>query len=254
MHALGFAWYSSGSLGAALDRLDRYHRMLSTALDWTTEVDTETRRLKVVVAPGLDLRDEVIDAAFAWIVLQCRQLCGDDFSPRRVEMTRPTPEPVQPFLDYFRTQIDFGTDENILHFNIEGLSDPLVSANEELAAECDAIVERYLARFDREDYALQVRVKISELLPSGAVSEGAVAKSLHVSLRNLQRKLSAQDTKYKDILDETRHTLALQYLGHSSISVTETAFLLGFENPSNFTRAFKRWTGSTPTQHINYPG
>ena len=73
--------------------------------------------------------------------------------------------------------------------------------------------------------------------------------TLHVSLRSLQRKLKEEDTSYKDLLEETRRQLALQYLRDSRRSIGEITYLLGFSEPSNFTRAFKRWTGKSPVQY-----
>ncbi len=67
-------------------------------------------------------------------------------------------------------------------------------------------------------------------------------------LRTLQRKLSEENTSYKELLDETRRELANQYLRQATLSVSEVTYLLGFSEPSNFSRAFKRWTGRTPSE------
>ncbi|MGI9287869.1 MAG: helix-turn-helix domain-containing protein, partial [Pseudomonadales bacterium] len=56
----------------------------------------------------------------------------------------------------------------------------------------------------------------------------------------------AKDTSFQEILDTTRQSLALGYMEQSNISITEAAYLLGFSDVSNFTRAFKRWTGKSP--------
>ena len=61
-------------------------------------------------------------------------------------------------------------------------------------------------------------------------------------------KLAAKSTSFQEILDGTRHSLALGYMDQSAISITEAAYLLGFSDVSNFTRAFKRWTGKSPRE------
>jgi AraC-like DNA-binding protein len=74
-----------------------------------------------------------------------------------------------------------------------------------------------------------------------------VAEILNMSPRTLQRKLGDARTTYKDVLNETRHDLALAYLSAPRHSVSEVTYLLGFSAVSCFTRAFRRWTGQSPT-------
>ncbi|MEA2094390.1 MAG: helix-turn-helix transcriptional regulator, partial [Pseudomonadota bacterium] len=104
----------------------------------------------------------------------------------------------------------------------------------------------YLARFDRANITMQVRSKIIEQLHDGAPKQEDIAGTLHVSLRSLQRKLKDEHTSYKTLLENTRQQLAMQYLRDSQRSIGEITYLLGFAEPSNFTRAFRRWTGQSP--------
>jgi AraC-like DNA-binding protein len=72
------------------------------------------------------------------------------------------------------------------------------------------------------------------------------ARQLGVSRQTLFRRLKTEGTSFEKVLDELRHKLALQYLNEKKTSVSETAHLLGFFEPAAFSRAFKRWTGSSP--------
>jgi AraC-like DNA-binding protein len=76
-----------------------------------------------------------------------------------------------------------------------------------------------------------------------------VAKRLAMSERTLQRRLAEAGTSYVDLLSEVRSDLAKDYLKSSRTSLTEIAWLLGFSEQSAFSRAFKRWTGSSPAQY-----
>ena len=76
-----------------------------------------------------------------------------------------------------------------------------------------------------------------------------MASSLNLSVRSLQRKLSDENTNYKHLLDETRRELAMNYLGNSRLTINEITYLLGFSDPSNFTRAFRRWQGESPSNY-----
>jgi AraC-like DNA-binding protein len=81
------------------------------------------------------------------------------------------------------------------------------------------------------------------------VTEESIADALHLSRRSLQRRLKEEGTSYTQVLDETRRQLAAQYVRHSRLSINEITYLLGFSEPSNFSRAFRRWTGASPTAY-----
>jgi len=123
---------------------------------------------------------------------------------------------------------------------------PLSTAQPELARLNDQTVIDYLARCEHSNLAMQVRAKIIEGLPDGRPSQGDIAQTLNTSLRSLQRRLRDEDTNFKNLLSETRQQLALQYMRDTSRSIGEITYLLGFSEPSNFNRAFKRWTGKSP--------
>jgi len=71
-----------------------------------------------------------------------------------------------------------------------------------------------------------------------------VAEALATSERSLQRRLQAEGSSFRDVMDEARHKLAVAYLGDSNLSLTDVAYLLGYSEGAACTRAFKRWTGS----------
>ena len=113
----------------------------------------------------------------------------------------------------------------------------------------ERVITKYLAQFERGSVKLQVEAKLLEQLPSGHTSQESIAKALHLSSRSLQRKLKEEGTTYKQLLEDTRRELAAQYVKESELSVGEITFLLGFSEPANFSRAFKRWTGVSPSAY-----
>ena len=92
----------------------------------------------------------------------------------------------------------------------------------------------------------RVRAALVEALPAGEVSMAAVCKKLGVSARTLQRRLREEGSSFQQTLDALRLSLANHYLVNSSLSGAEISFLLGFEDPNSFVRAFQMWSGSTP--------
>ena len=102
---------------------------------------------------------------------------------------------------------------------------------------------KMLADTVKGDLVMQVRAKLVEMLPSGECSKEDVAKELYMSVRTLHNKLEKLGKSYQLVLDETREELAGQYMQQQHRSISEIAYLLGFSDCSNFSRAFKRWTG-----------
>jgi AraC-like DNA-binding protein len=84
------------------------------------------------------------------------------------------------------------------------------------------------------------------ILHTGEASMDMIAVKLGLSRQTLFRKLKAEGITFAKVLDELRHQLALHYLNGKKVSVNETAYLVGFSEPAAFSRAFKRWTGSSP--------
>ena len=84
------------------------------------------------------------------------------------------------------------------------------------------------------------------ILHTGDASVDIIANKLGFSRQTLFRRLKAEGATFEKVLDELRHKLALHYLSGKKVSVNETAYLLGFSESAAFSRAFKRWTGSSP--------
>jgi AraC-like DNA-binding protein len=89
---------------------------------------------------------------------------------------------------------------------------------------------------------------VTQRLQTSEPNQEEVADILNTSARTLQRKLGDSGTTFKKILDETRHALALAYMSTPQNSVNEVTHLLGFSCSSSFNRAFRRWTGLSPSE------
>lgn len=84
------------------------------------------------------------------------------------------------------------------------------------------------------------------ILHTGEVGIETIARKMATSRQTLYRSLKAEGVTFEQVLDELRHRMALHYLAGKRVSVNETAYLVGFSDPSAFSRAFKRWTGTRP--------
>jgi AraC-like DNA-binding protein len=199
--------------------------------------------------PEQPTTDESSDALMAMIVRLCRLIRGAEINPLRVTLRRQTPSCTKAFSQVFRAPVEFSARRDRLVFDREELSQPLLTANTELARANDQIVIDYLAKFDRDRVTMRVRSMLLEQLATGSATQESIARGLNLSARSLQRKLHEEGTTYKQLVDDTRRELAAQYVKQSQLSINEITYMLGFSEPSNFTRAFKRWTGESPSEY-----
>ncbi len=178
------------------------------------------------------------------------------------ELAFPHPEPAAPTLrrrldDWFGLRVSYGAPVTRARFDAALLQEPIPGADpalfpllEQRAAQLLAARQQALAQQAPSEAAwLQaVRAQIAERLAQDGARVGEVAAALAVSPRTLQRRLAEAGSNFQALLDATRKELAAQYLRNPALSLTETAFLLGYAEQSSFNHAFRAWFGCTPQQ------
>lgn len=250
LHAVGYAWLSSTTLEEGLRRLSRYFRVLSEV--WSLQIDESpggTRATYVFATASLHPSLWLNDWLVAGLVRLCRLTYGESFAPLEVTLVRDPPDRTEPFRDWFRCPIVWGAARGSVLLRQQDLVEALPTANPEIAVASERVALEYLERLERADVAAQVRRRILEHLPSGSPTQTEIARRLALSPRTLHRRLAETGTSFADLLDDTRRELAGGYLQRTDYSIAEVAYLLGFAEVSSFNRAFRRWTGRSPTAH-----
>lgn len=149
---------------------------------------------------------------------------------------------------YLGVPVEHG-DEPSITFAARDATRPFVTVNEPMWRFFEPELGRRLEqRAAGAPLAERVRAALLELLPAGTATMQAVARRLAVSTRTLQRRLREEGTTYQAALQDTREALARHYLARSALPAAEIAFLLGYEDPHSFSRAFQHWTGQSPQQ------
>jgi AraC-like DNA-binding protein len=178
-----------------------------------------------------------------------RENVGRDIRPIGVTFAHPRNSNLREFERFFGCPVEYGSASDQWSFSNETLAVPLISGDpyllETLQPFCDqAARERNTAvgtlRSSVENEALK-------LLPHGKANRQTVARALGMSERTLSRKLAAEGTSYEELIDQLRRSLAFQYINAPSISVSQIAWLLGYEGSASFNHAFVRWTGRSPS-------
>ena len=246
--ALGHAWLASSTLRTALQRLERYNRILSEKAKYRLE--SSEKGLRVVFDHG---RKEMVvsalgtDYALSILMDMCRMNFGAALRPLEVTLRRARPGDPAPWHHFFGCRVQFGAARDSFLLSRRDADEPLPISNRQIAGVLDAILAKQLADLDRSNVAARCKAALLERMASGESPERDIAKALNMSRRTLQRKLADADLTYPRLVDDTRRDLALRYIEDPAKSVTEITFLLGFSGQSAFTRAFRRWTGQSPT-------
>ena len=145
--------------------------------------------------------------------------------------------------------VQFGASGDRLWFTAREWEAPMDSADEMLASLLEEHARILARRTPRptSDFVARVQETIAAS-PAECGSAAQVARRLHMSVRTLQRRLVEAGTSYRDVSELVSRRLAEEYLADPRVSIAELTYLLGFSEPSSFTRAFRRWTGETPGQ------
>ena len=242
-----FAAMCSPDLNTALRRLSQHKRLMyPMALHIDQTEKFTTMRLewldKTVVSPP-----SLVGAELAFFVYLARTGTREQIFPYKVRSPVAL-EPVGEFEDYFGTKPQKGTHPELV-FHAADASRPFLTANEAMWEFFEPDLKRRLSELDTAaTTADRVQAALLELIPGGGASMDSVSSRLGTSSRTLQRRLKSEGRSFQELLNNTREKLARHYLTQSSFSGAEISFLLGFDDPNSFFRAFHDWTGKTPNQ------
>ena len=168
-------------------------------------------------------------------------------SPKAIRFTHAEPSYREEYDRIFGVPLVFGSSMNAILFGEELLSVRLPQPNQYVSS---LLTERAEALLEKLEDSKSMRGRVESLLipilHTGEADMETIASKLALSRQTLFRKLKAEGVTFEQVLDELRHKLAREYLNGKNSSVSETAYLLGFSDPAAFSRAFKRWTGSSP--------
>ena len=256
LHHIGLSSLASESLRDLFNRLDRFQSLISDDFSVEMHREEETSKLLVVekldtcfteLAPALLIKDAILAA----ILRAIRIVFDPEFVPKAVFITRnPSEKAKKKIQQYFGSTIHYGADFVALEIPNTLIDAKLPGANPELARIYDEASLDQLANLQKQTFAIKVEKIIISNLKNGSASKEYVADLLHMSSRNLQKKLKKENTSFKEILEYIRCRLAVKLLKGESQTVGEVAISLGYSNTANFSRAFKKWTGSYPVNYI----
>lgn len=249
---IGLIGQASDTMLEAFTQLNRY---VSLIVD--IELDGENRFAMERDAEGLWFTDkrananafpELTESAFSHIIAGPRR-SGVPEWVKEVRVTHAKPAYAAEYERIFRAPVVFSADRNAMRME------------ESIVAHKVGILPRYAfgVLVEHADALLaeleatttlrgRVQALLTPVLHKGEISMDTVADQLGMNRQALYRALKAEDTTFEQVLDALRYRMALDYLRGKKVSVNETAYLVGFADPASFSRAFKRWTGKSPSE------
>jgi len=238
----------SPDVGSALRSLVRYMHLHIQGAVTTLDVSGKTATLAYKIhQAGAEATDQIGDGALAVLYNIMRALCGPSWNPLEVRLAHRKPEDVAPLRKFFLAPLRFDADENALVFFADALRRPMPEVEpalrDLLSKQIEALEEQSTGEFPE-----RVRGFLRTALLTDHGSADQIASLFSMHSRTLHRRLAAAGTSFRELVDESRFEIARRMLLDTDADVSHVADVLGYADSSAFTRAFRRWSGTTPTQ------
>jgi AraC-like DNA-binding protein len=196
---------------------------------------------------GLEMANETTFVMMTRIIAEVTE---KEIFPQKVTFQHASPDTAL-FEAYFQCPVQFTAPENAVFFHSKDLEIPTIKA--------DKHIHEYLTeRMEEEKRGISIQADnllfdiqklVKDSLPSGIPSIMQVAEHQGVSPRTLKRRLSEKGKTFRELIQSVQLEEALNLLKNSRQSISEIAFMTGFSEQSAFHRAFKRWTGQSPSDY-----
>lgn len=246
---LGLAVMTSSNLIEAFRVLFQNILMTWTYMHWSlrTEGDTAVITLRQQRDLG-GCQQYMIDRGLAAAYTIAAEALGKPLPLLEVNVVQAEPAYATVYAELFHSPVRFEAPANDFRFDARFLDEPLLQSETASARVFAAQCERICAALESGgSFAEHIRQQLVQL-PHQLASLETIAERLCSTPRTIQRKLAQEGTSFKDLVEDVRKNLALEYLRSTVLSVEEIALRLGYSDAPSFSHAFKRWTGSSPRE------
>lgn len=149
--------------------------------------------------------------------------------------------------ELFGCEIEYGASWSGFSLPLKALEVPLKTADPEALREAALVCQRELDALTADESVSARARRVILAKRDGMPSLEVTARMLHMTTRTLHRRLVDEGTSFREIIEEVRHTLAVEHLKSGRSSLQEIAYMLGYSDLANFRRAFKRWEAVPPS-------
>lgn len=246
---------SSTTVGVAIERFARYYALLDDGARIEIEVEGDSATIVHVAPRMVAPPPAAVEMLFGLLVLRTRGLAGSDVPVRAVRFIHAAPPDTSEHERFFRAPVSFGSLRHELVVDRSWLDAAIATADPVVAGLAERLIRHVTAELPSSgDVVGRAQRAIADTIASGPPRLDAVASRLVMSVRTLQRKLREAGPTFAEVVDDVRREMALAQLAKRELSIAEVGYVLGFSEPSAFHRAFRRWTGRTPSEYRKDPG
>jgi len=241
-----YAARSQPTLRGAFEQSIRYYCLLHDGFEAELKVDGD-RAVVTINFGGLTIDNAAHEFVLAVHLMSARRMTGlADLAPIETHFVHARPKNTLVHQRIFRSPVHFGQAQSAIIYPRAALDAPLVAADSGLARVLERHAADALQKLGRStSLPERVRELVRQDLTSGKLTAESLARRLGMSSRTLHRRLVAQGSSYRGIIDDVRREIALRCLRDPQLAIREVGYLLGFTTGPAFHRAFRRWTGTT---------
>jgi AraC-like DNA-binding protein len=197
--------------------------------------------------PRLHAADQLGDGAIATMFNIMRGLCHPAWKPALVLLAHRRPEDIRPYCNFFQAPMEFDADRYALVFTADWLDRALPGNDPELRRLLQKQIDALQGKYP-DNFPDQVRSVLRTAILTGHSNSDQVSALLSMHRRTLCRRLAESGATFHQLVDECRLEMVRQMLKSSDMEVVQIAAALGYSDASALTRAFRRWTGTTPAR------
>lgn len=248
LNLVGYLVLNAETLLDAFTLFQRYQQVIGDAFLWTSdEVSGGTEfYIDQIRIPEISVVAQEFSPTA--LLISLRVMAQHAIVPLRAQFAHSEPTWRAEYNRIFACPIEFEATRSGFVIRHEDLNRPVIHADPSLKTRFEQLAETALNRLaENVPTSRRVAQALLRQMPGEEPEIESIAKSLAVSVRALQAALQDEGTSFKKLVGRVRQDLAENYLRDTNLSIAEVSFLVGFSEPSAFHRAFKRWTGQTPS-------
>ncbi len=240
-----YLFLSSPTFGEGINRTIRYHRLLTDALRFELRIEGDTAILTGFDHPVRHYQE----CAIAIFLQFFRYVSEGAFAPSEIWLHYSEGARAEHYQAVYGCPVRLGMPESSFRFDASQLERVSPAAEPKLLLMHEVVAKQYLGDLERRELIYQVERELGGLLEERTASVESVAAKLGKSPRMLRSDLQQIGTNFNDVMGAYRERLSRRLLSRTPLPLDQIIYLTGFSEPSAFTRAFKRWTGETPTDY-----